>query len=130
MITYSKDKNDKSKSKYSKYGTLTAKLKSIDTFVILATTSSSITLSLTGFGLIVIPISTGIACGLSVSNKVLYEVIINKCNKNKILYAKSQQTISSFDKIYRKSLQDIIIDKNEYKSRCKTFTKHLDETKS
>ena len=85
-----------------------------------ATTSSSITLSLTGFGLIVIPISTGIACGLSVSNKVIYEVILNKYNK-KILYEKDQKTKNSFDKLNRKSLQDIIIDKNQYESLCKIF---------
>ena len=61
MITYSKDKNNKSKNKYKKYETLTAILKSFDTLVIVATASSSITPNLTGFGLIVIPISTGIS---------------------------------------------------------------------
>ena len=48
---------------------LTTLLKSFDTIVILATSSSSITLSLTGIALIVIPISTGIACGLTTSKK-------------------------------------------------------------
>ena len=56
MTTYFKDKNNKSKKKYKKYKTLTTILKSFDTFVIIATTSGSITLSLTGIGLIVIPI--------------------------------------------------------------------------
>ena len=54
MITYFKDKNNRSKKKYKKYKTITTILKSIDAFVIIATTSSSITLSLTGIGLIVI----------------------------------------------------------------------------
>ena len=83
MITYFKDKNNKSKKKYKKYKTLTTQLKSFDTFVIIAATSSSITFSLTGIGLIAIPISTATACGLSVGNKVLYEIIINKYNKYK-----------------------------------------------
>ena len=48
MITYFKDKNNESKKRYKKYKTLTTKIKSIDTFVIIATTSSSITLSLSG----------------------------------------------------------------------------------
>ena len=130
LITYSKDKNNKSKIKYKNHETLTAILKSFDTFVIIATTSSSITLSVTGFGWIVIPISTGISCGLSVSNKVIYEAIINKNIKNKELTEKDQQTKNSFDNLYRKSLQDIVIDKNEYESLCKIFTKHLDETKN
>ena len=80
-ITYSKDKNNKSKKKYKKFKTLTTILKSFDTFVNFATTSSSITLSLTAIGLIVIPISTASACDLSIGNEVLYEVIINKYNK-------------------------------------------------
>ena len=54
---------------------LTILLKSFDSFVIIATTSSSITLSLTGIGLIVILISTALACALSIGNKVIYEVI-------------------------------------------------------
>ena len=71
MITYLKDKNKKSEKKYKNYRMLTTKLKSFDTFVIFVTTSSSISLSLTGFGLIV-PISTGVACGLTRSKKVIY----------------------------------------------------------
>ena len=71
MITYFKDKKYKSKKKYKKHKTLTTILKSFDTFVIIATTSSSITLSFTGIGLIVIPISTASACALSIVNKVL-----------------------------------------------------------
>ena len=83
MITYFKDKNIKSKRKYKKYKTITTILKPFDTFVIIAATSSSITLSLTGIGLIVIPISTATACGLSIGNKVLYEIITIKYNKYK-----------------------------------------------
>ena len=77
MITYFKDKNNKSKKKYKKYKTITTILKSFDTFVLIATTSSSINSSLTGIGLIAIPISTASACALSIGNKVLYEMIIN-----------------------------------------------------
>ena len=126
MISYFKDKNHKSKKKYKKYKTITTILKSFDTFVIIATTSSSITLSLTGIGLIVIPISTASACALSIGNKVIYEIIINKYNKYKKQYEKDQQTIKSFDKLYRKSLQDNVIDKTEYNSLCNIFTKYVD----
>ena len=88
MITYSKDKSNKSENKYKNCETLTAILKSFDTLVIVATASSSITPNLTGFGLIVIPISTAIACRFSVSNKVIYEVIINKYKKKQKNYMK------------------------------------------
>ena len=56
MITYINFKNNKSKKEYKKYKTLSTILKSFDTIVIIATTSSSITLSPTGIGLIMIPI--------------------------------------------------------------------------
>ena len=49
-ITNFKDKNNKSKKRFYDFKTLTTILKSFDTFVIITTTSSSITLSLTGIG--------------------------------------------------------------------------------
>ena len=130
MITYFKDKNNKSKKRYKNYKTLNTNLESVDSIVILGATSTSITLSVTGIGLIVLPISAGIACGLSLSNKVLHKLIINKYNKYKKLYERDQQTIKSFDKLYRKSLQDNIIDKTEYESLCNIFTKYVDENKN
>ena len=66
----SKTKSINPKRVINKYKTLTIFLKSFDKFVITATTPSSITLSLTGFGLTVIPISRSVACGLTISNKV------------------------------------------------------------
>ena len=101
LITYFRDKNNKSKKKYKKYKTLTTKLKSFETFVIFETTSSSITLSLTGIGLIAIPISTATGCGLPIGNKVLYGEIMNKYNKYQKQCRTDHQTINSFDKFYR-----------------------------
>ena len=45
MITYFKDKNHKSKKKYKNYKTLNTVLESVDTIVIIAAMSTSITLS-------------------------------------------------------------------------------------
>ena len=77
--------------------------------------------------MIILPTSAGIACGLSLSNKVLHKLIIKKHNKFKKQYERDQQTIKSFDKLYRKSLQDYVIDKNEYDSLCNIFTNYIDE---
>ena len=129
MITYFKDKNNKSKKKYKNYKTLNTILESVDSIVIIGTTSTSITLSITGVGLIILPISAGIACGLSLGNKNLHKIIINKYNKYKKQYERDQNTIKSFDKLYRKSLQDNLIDKNEYQSLCDIFTKYINENK-
>ena len=71
-------------------------LKSFDTFVIIATTSSSITLSLTEIGLIPIPITNSIACGLTISNKVIYEITVQKYNK----YIKTVRKRSTNNKIF------------------------------
>ena len=104
--------------------------KSYDEIVNIATTSSSITLSLTGIGKMVIPIPSGTACGLTNSNLIIYEMVMQKYNKYKKQYGNDQQTIKSFDKLYRKKLQDNVIDKNEYENLCKLFTKYVDETKT
>ena len=130
MITYFKDKNNKSKKKYKNYKTLNTLLESVDSIVIIAATSTSITLSVIGIGLIVVPVSAGIACGLSLGNKILHKLIINKYNKYKKQYERDENTIKSFDKLYRKSLHDNVIDKTEYDSLCNIFTRYVDENKN
>ena len=130
MITYFKDKTHKSKKRYKYYKTLNTILESVDSIVIIGATSTSITLSTTGIGLIISPISAGIACTLSLGNKVLHKLIINKYNKFKKQYERDQQTFKSFDKLYRKSLQENVIDKTEYESLCNVFTRYVDENKS
>ena len=102
MITYFKDKNYKSKKKYKKYKTLITILESKDTIVIIAATWISTTLSITRIGLIVSPISAGIACTLSLGNNILHMININKYNRYKEQYQKDQQFIKSFDNLYRK----------------------------
>ena len=130
MITYFKEKNLKSKKKYKNYKTLKTILESVETKVIIGAMSISLTPSVTGIRLIGLLISAGIACTLSLGNRILLKMITNKSNKYKKQHEEVQQTIKSFDKIYRKSLQDNIIDRSQYESLCNFFTKQLDETKN
>ena len=116
--------------RYKNYKTLNPVLESVDSIVIIAATSTSITLSITGIGLIILPISAGIACTLSLGNKILHKLIINKYNKYKKQYERDQNTNKPFDKLYRKSLQDNVVDKTEYESLCIIFTKYVDENKN
>ena len=130
MITYFKDKNNKSKKRYKNYKTLNTVLESVDSIVIIGATSTSITLSVTGICLNILPISAGIACTLSLGNKILHKIFINNYNKCKKQFERDQQTNKSFDKLYRKSLQDNVIDKTENESLCNIFTKYVDENKN
>ena len=93
MITYFKGKNHKSKKRYENYKTLNTILELIDSIVIIGATSTSITLSVTGVALIIPPISAGVACGVSLRNKILHNLIINKYSKYKKLYERDQNTI-------------------------------------
>ena len=130
-ITFLKDQNRKPKKNFKKQKMLAAILKSIDTFVLIATTSRPITLSLAGIGLKAIPISTVTACEVTKSKKVINETVMRKYIENKKQYGKDQQTInSSTGVIYRKSSQDTLTNKNENESLGKSFTKYLDELKN
>ena len=62
-------------------------------------------------------------------NKVVHKMIIYKYNAYKKQYQKDQQTIKSFVKLSRKSLQDNVIDGNEIETLRKTLSKYLEETK-
>ena len=81
MIIYFGDRNRKSKEKYKIYKTLNAVLESVDSIIIIGATSTSITLSITGIGLVILPKLAGIACSLSLGNKVLHKLILNGYNK-------------------------------------------------
>ena len=70
------------------------------------------------------------ARGLAISDNVLYEIVMQKYNKYKKQNQKGQQTFKSFDKLYWRSFQDNVIDRNEYESPCKIFTNYLEETKN
>ena len=55
---------------------------------------------------------------------------MQKYNNYKKQYQNDQQTIRSFDKIYRKDLQANVINKHDYESLCDNFTKNSDETRN
>ena len=79
-------------------------LNSIDTFGIIATTSSSITLAVLEIGSIAKPISAARACGLTISNEVIHEIVMQKYNKYKKQYEKIKKLlnllITYIEKVY------------------------------
>ena len=108
-----KDENPKPKKKDKKQKMLTTLEKSFDTFVNIATNTSSVTLSVTGIGLIAIPKSAATSCGLAIGIQKVFEIILQKYEKYKKQDEEDRQKIKSFDKLCRKSLQNNIIDESE-----------------
>ena len=111
------------KKKSKKIKTRDTVLESVVSIIINGPTSSSVTLSITGIGLIVFLISAGIACTLSLGNQVLHRLIINKYDKYKKQYEKDQQTFKSLRNLNRKSLQQNLVDKSQYESLCNILLK-------
>ena len=72
-------------------------LKRVDTFVINAKTSKTLTLFVTSLELTLTPISTGIACGLTMNKKGFIKENYEKIKK--IIFYYAQQTINSFDQL-------------------------------
>ena len=81
MIIYFRDKNHKSKHKYQNYKTLKTDSKPKDSIVVIGATSISISLSITCLGLVIVPISTSIACGPTVGTKLICEIVMEKCSR-------------------------------------------------
>ena len=57
---------------------------------------------------------------------MLQKLFINKYINYTERYQKDQETIKFFEKLYSKSLQDIVIDKNENESLRNNFTKYVE----
>ena len=68
LMNYFKTENRESKKEYK---LLSAILKSVDTIVISATTSTSVTLSVLGIALILVPQSVVVACGIIISKSII-----------------------------------------------------------
>ena len=81
---------------------LTTILESFDTYGIIATTTSSITLSLRRIRFIVIPTSNGTACALAISIEVIYEIVMQKFRNHKKTKSKRSKNNYIFWWIRRK----------------------------
>ena len=77
--------------------------------------STAITLSVTGVGLLVIPILIGIGAGVSIISKIPNEYLKRKEQHNIKKYTLAARTLYDFCKLHSKCLEDNKIDLNEYK---------------
>ena len=98
-------------------------MESVDTYAIIGSTATSVTLPITGIGLLILHMNAGSVCSISIAKKVLQNKTLKRYNNCEKQYRKDQQTIKPFDKLYTKSVQDNLFDKSEYESLCNIFTK-------
>ena len=117
----------KLKKKHNKFKNLNKILNTIDSLVIISSTSTSITFSLTGFGIFTIPIIASVGCGITITSKIICEYLKTKEKYYLEKYTLSHNTLQDFRKLHQKSLEDNVIDQNEYKRFTDMYSNYQNE---
>ena len=104
----------KYKKKSKTYKIINGLIQSIDGVLLLGVSSTAITLSVTGVGLVVVPIASGIGAGVSIISKILNEYLKRKEQPNIKKYTLAGRTLHDFCKLHSKCLEDNKIDLSEY----------------
>ena len=104
----------KYKKKSKQYKLINCSIQSVDGVSILAVSSTCVTLSITGVGLVVVPVASGIGAGLCIISKFLGEYLKRKEQHNLKKYTLAGRTLHDFCKLHSKCLEDNKIDLNEY----------------
>ena len=104
----------KYKKTSKQYKLINCLIQSVDGVSILAVSSTCVTLSITGVGLVVVPVASGIGAGLCIISKLLGEYLKRKEQHNLKKYTLAGRTLHDFCKLHSKCLEDNKIDLNEY----------------
>ena len=78
-------------------------------------------MSVTGVGLVVVPIASGIGAGLCIISKIPNEYLKRKEQHNIKKYTLAGRTLHDFCKLHSKCLEDNKIDLNEYNKLKQTY---------
>ena len=116
---YHEAKKYKKKSKI--YKIINGLILSIDGVSVLAVSSTCVTLSVTGVGLVVVPIASGIGAGLCIISKIAGEYMKRKEQHNIKKYTLAGRTLNDFCKLHSKCLEDNKIDLSEYNKLKQTY---------
>ena len=111
----------KYKNKSKIYKLINCLIQSIDGVLLLGVSSTAITLSVTGVGLIVVLIASGIGAGVSIISKILNEYLKRKEQHNIKKYTLAGRTLHDYQKLHSKCLKDNKIDLNEYNKLKQTY---------
>ena len=114
MMKYYEMEEKKYKQKYNKYKLINNLINSLDGIIVIGTISASISLSITGVGIIVVPITAGVGCATGVLVKICSSYLKKKKQNYKLKYAIIQKTLDDFRQLYITSLKDNHIDEKEY----------------
>ena len=111
----------KYKKKSKTYKILNGLIQSIDGVSVLAVSSTCVTLSVTGVGLVVVPIASGIDAGLCIISKIAGEYLKRKEQHNIKKNTLAGRTLNDFCKLHSKCLEVNKIDLNEYNKLKQTY---------
>ena len=111
----------KYKKKSKQYKLINCLIQSIDGVSVLGVSSTCVTLSVTGVGLIVVPIASGIGAGLCIFSKIAGEYLKKKEQHNFKKYTLAGRTLHDYQKLHSKCLEDNKIDLNEYNKLKQTY---------
>ena len=114
MMKYYEMEEKKYKQKYNKYKLINNLINSLDGIIVIGTTSASISLSITGVGIIVVPIAAGVGCTSGILVKICSSYLKKKEQNYKLKYTIIQKTLDDFRQLYVASLKDNCIDEKEY----------------
>ena len=96
MMKYNEMEEKKYKQKYTKYKLKNNLINSTDGLIIIGTTSASVTLSIIGVVIIVVPITAGVVCATGILVKYCSSYLKKKEQKYKLKYAIIQKTLDDF----------------------------------
>ena len=78
MMKYYEMEEEKYKQKYTKYKLINNLIHSLDGIIVIRTTSTSVRLSITGVGIIVVPIAAGVGCATGILGKNFFQLFEEK----------------------------------------------------
>ena len=114
LMKYYEMEEKKYKKKYTKCKLINNIINSTNGLIIIGTTSTSVTLSITGVGIIVVPITAGVGCATGILVKIRSSYLKKKEQNYKLKYAIIQKTLDDFRQLFTTSLKDNHIDGKEY----------------
>ena len=114
MMKYYEMEEKKYKQKYTKHKLINNLSNSLDGIIVIGTTSASVTLSITGVGIIVVPITAGVGCATGILVKICSSYLKKKEQSYKLKYAIIQKSLDDFRQLFTISPKDNHIDEKEY----------------